>query len=57
MSSRLFKRMREELGAAYYVGAGVDLLLDHGELAIAAGIDQREKTPGNRSPHGSVPIS
>ena len=39
MSSRLFKRIREELGAAYYVGAGVDLLLDHGELAIAAGID------------------
>lgn len=39
MSSRLFKRVREELGAAYYIGAGTDLLLDHGALSIAAGID------------------
>jgi predicted Zn-dependent peptidase len=39
MSSRLFKRVREELGAAYYIGAGADLLLDHGELGISAGID------------------
>jgi len=39
MSSRLFKRIREELGAAYYVGADVDLFLDHGMFGIAAGID------------------
>lgn len=39
MSSRLFKRVREELGAAYYVGSDADLLLDHGMLTIAAGID------------------
>ena len=38
-SSRLFKRVREELGAAYYVGAGVDLFLDHGVFGIAAGIN------------------
>ena len=39
MSSRLFKRVREELGAAYYVGADADLLLDHGVFDIASGID------------------
>jgi len=39
MSSRLFKRVREELGAAYYVGADADLFLDHGVFGISAGID------------------
>jgi len=39
MSSRLFKRVREELGAAYYVGADADLFLDHGVFGIAAGVD------------------
>ncbi len=39
MSSRLFKRIREELGAAYYVGADTDLFLDHGFLGIVAGVD------------------
>lgn len=39
MSSRLFKRVRDELGAAYYVGADADLSLDHGVLGISAGID------------------
>jgi len=39
MSSRLFKRVREELGAAYYVGADTDLFLDHGAVGIVAGID------------------
>lgn len=38
MSSRLFQRVREELGAAYYVKAGTDLFSDHGSLAIAAGV-------------------
>jgi len=35
MSSRLFKRVREELGAAYYIGAGADLLLDHQSLMFS----------------------
>lgn len=39
MSSRLFQRVREELGAAYYVRAGSDLYFDHGYLGISAGID------------------
>ncbi len=41
MSSRLFTRIREKMGAAYYVSAGVDLSLDHGLLAISAGVDRR----------------
>ena len=40
MSSRLFMRVREELGAAYYIGAGTDLSLDHGLLGISAGVDK-----------------
>ncbi len=39
MSSRLFQKVREELGAAYYVRAGNDLYFDHGFLGIAAGVD------------------
>lgn len=39
MSSRLFKRVREELGAAYYISADVDLSLDHGIFEISAGVD------------------
>jgi len=39
MSSRLFKKVREELGAAYYVGADAELFLDHGVFTIVAGVD------------------
>lgn len=39
MSSRLFQKVREEMGAAYYVRAGADLYSDHGYLAVSAGID------------------
>ncbi len=39
MSSRLFQKIREEMGAAYYVRADTDLLSDHGFLSVAAGID------------------
>ncbi|KKU15407.1 hypothetical protein A3A20_01820 [Candidatus Wolfebacteria bacterium RIFCSPLOWO2_01_FULL_45_19] len=42
MSSRLFQRVREELGAAYYVNASADLYSDHGYLATAAGVDHRK---------------
>jgi len=44
MSSRLFRRVREELGAAYYVGAGTDLSIDHGLLHITAGVDHAKLT-------------
>jgi predicted Zn-dependent peptidase len=39
MSSRLFKRVREELGAAYYINADIDLMLDHGAFDVSAGVD------------------
>ncbi len=39
MSSRLFRRVREELGAAYYVRAGSELSIDHGYLSVSAGVD------------------
>ncbi|MDP3999696.1 MAG: pitrilysin family protein [bacterium] len=42
MSSRLFQRIRAELGAAYYVKAGTDLFTDHGFLSVSAGVDHRK---------------
>lgn len=39
MSSRLFQRVREQLGAAYYVRSGAKLASDHGYWAVAAGVD------------------
>ncbi|MBI3631926.1 MAG: insulinase family protein [Candidatus Vogelbacteria bacterium] len=41
MSSRLFQRVREEMGAAYYVRAYNDNFTDHGYMAIAIGVDNR----------------
>lgn len=41
MSSRLFIRLREELGAAYYVSASQDSMTDRGEFSITAGIDKK----------------
>ncbi|MDO8664178.1 MAG: pitrilysin family protein [Candidatus Liptonbacteria bacterium] len=42
MSSRLFHRVREKLGAAYYIRAGADLLLDHGYFSVSAGVDHKK---------------
>jgi len=39
MSSRLFARVREEMGAAYYIHAGEDLSSDHGHFAVSAGTE------------------
>ena len=39
MSSRLFQRVREQLGAAYYVKAGADLFTDHGFFAVSSGVE------------------
>jgi predicted Zn-dependent peptidase len=41
MSSRLFQKIREELGVAYYVKSMVDYMTDHGFFAIAAGVDKK----------------
>ncbi|MBM3257299.1 MAG: insulinase family protein [Candidatus Liptonbacteria bacterium] len=45
MSSRLFRKVREELGAAYYVRAGGDYSMDHGHFAVSVGAD-----------HSKVPV-
>ena len=39
MSSRLFQKLREEMGVGYYVRAGADEFTDHGFLAISTGVD------------------
>lgn len=42
MSSRLFKKVRDELGAAYYVRADADLYSDHGLFEMSAGVDHKK---------------
>ncbi len=42
MSSRLFRRVREEMGAAYYVRASSELFLDHGYMSVSAGVDHQK---------------
>ena len=39
MSSRLFAKMRYELGICYYIRASHDPYTDHGDLAVSAGVD------------------
>ncbi|MFA5933799.1 MAG: pitrilysin family protein [Candidatus Paceibacterota bacterium] len=39
MSSRLFQKLREEMGVAYYVRSMNDAYTDHGFLEISAGVD------------------
>jgi len=39
MSSRLFQKMREDLGICYYVSAGNDTYTDHGNFSVSAGVD------------------
>lgn len=39
MSSRLFSKMRDQLGICYYVNADQDAYTDHGVFEIAAGVD------------------
>jgi len=42
MASRLFSRIREELGAAYYVSAFPNLFTDHGYIAMVAGVNNEK---------------
>lgn len=39
MSSRLFSRLRDDLGICYYVKIDHDAMTDHGALTISAGVD------------------
>ena len=41
MSSRLFVKLREEMGVGYYVRASNDSYTDHGFLQISAGVDNK----------------
>jgi predicted Zn-dependent peptidase len=41
MSSRLFQKLRDEMGICYYVYAHNDLYTDHGTLAVSAGVDSK----------------
>lgn len=40
MSSRLFRKLRDEMGVCYYVKASSDELTDHGVFSIATGVDK-----------------
>lgn len=46
MSSRLFSKMREELGICYYIKAGQNSATDHGLLVISAGLDNQRIEEG-----------
>lgn len=39
MSSRLFQKLREEMGVGYYVRSGYDTYTDHGIFSISVGCD------------------
>ena len=39
MSSRLFVKLRDELGLCYYVNSSPDLYTDHGVFQVSAGVD------------------
>jgi len=41
MSSRLFKKLRDEMGVCYYVSAGQDAAMDHGFFSVSAGVDNK----------------
>ena len=45
MSSRLYQKVREQMGAAYYVRAGADLSTDHGFFAVSAGVGNEKFEP------------
>ncbi len=42
ISSRLFQKIRTELGAAYYIYSFADLYTDHGLFEIAAGVNNQK---------------
>ncbi len=46
MSSRLFSKMRDELGICYYIRTNPDSFTDHGVLTISAGVDNSRVEEG-----------
>ncbi len=41
MSSRLFQKLREEMGVGYYVRTAADEFTDHGYLSVNTGVDKK----------------
>jgi predicted Zn-dependent peptidase len=41
LSSRLFQKMRDEMGICYYVNSSNEKYTDHGFLAVSAGVDSK----------------
>jgi len=41
MSSRLFQKIRDEMGVGYYVRAATDFFTDHGFLTVKTGVDNK----------------
>lgn len=41
MSSRLFKKLRDEMGVCYYVHANQESCTDHGFFSVSAGVDNK----------------
>jgi predicted Zn-dependent peptidase len=54
MSSRLFQKMRDQLGICYYVRSGVNSLTDHGSLTISAGVDSTRVEEGIKGILGEI---
>ena len=46
MSSRLFQKMRDEMGICYYVQAENDASTDHGVFSVSAGVDSKRVKEG-----------
>lgn len=46
MSSRLFQKMRDDLGICYYISADSEKFTDHGYLSISAGLDKTRMEEG-----------
>jgi len=44
MSSRLFQKLREEMGVGYYVRSETDESTDHGVLSVSTGVDTNRVT-------------
>lgn len=41
MSSRLFQKLRDEMGVGYYVRASIEFFTDHGFLTVNTGVDNK----------------
>ena len=46
MSSRLFQKLRDEMGICYYIRAENDTSTDHGVLQVSAGLDNKRVKEG-----------